>query len=107
MTNLAYAPALAPVSIPVRELLPWAIFTGLLALVALYFVGVEEGALSIFRGMYTITVETDTYGPGIVGLVNAMASIVALASGVVLGKYLMRPFVGHLNGTSSRRNRRR
>jgi hypothetical protein len=43
---------LAPVSIPVRELLPWAIFTGLLALVALYFVGVEEGALSIFRGMY-------------------------------------------------------
>jgi uncharacterized membrane protein YjjP (DUF1212 family) len=63
--------------------------------------------LSIFRGMYTITVETDTYGPGIVGLVNAMASIVALASGVVLGKYLMRPFVGHLNGTSSRRNRRR
>jgi hypothetical protein len=52
MTNLAYAPTLAPVSIPVRELLPWAIFTGLLALVALYFVGVEEGALSIFRGMY-------------------------------------------------------
>ncbi|GEO95849.1 threonine/serine ThrE exporter family protein [Kocuria turfanensis] len=63
--------------------------------------------LSIFRGLYTITVETDTYGPGIVGLVNAMASIVALASGVVLGKYLMRPFVGHLNGTSTRRNRRR
>jgi hypothetical protein len=52
MTNLAYAPTLAPVSIPVRELLPWAIFTGLLALVALYFVGVEEGALSLFRGMY-------------------------------------------------------
>ncbi|MFC4902058.1 threonine/serine exporter ThrE family protein [Kocuria oceani] len=63
--------------------------------------------LSIFRGLYTITVETDSYGPGIVGLVNAMASIVALASGVVLGKYLMRPFVGHLNGTSTRRNRRR
>jgi hypothetical protein len=52
MTNLAYAPTLAPVSIPVRELLPWAIFTGLLALVALYFGGVEVGALSIFRGMY-------------------------------------------------------
>ncbi|WP_370830348.1 threonine/serine ThrE exporter family protein [Kocuria sediminis] len=63
--------------------------------------------LSIFRGLYTLTVETDSYGPGIVGLVNAMASIVALASGVVLGKYLMRPFVGHLNGTSTRRNRRR
>jgi hypothetical protein len=52
MTNLAYAPTLAPVSIPVRELLPWAIFTGLLALVALYFGGVEAGDLSIFRGMY-------------------------------------------------------
>jgi hypothetical protein len=52
MTNVAYAPASAPVSIPVRELLPWAIFAGLLALVALYFVGVEEGAMSIFRGMY-------------------------------------------------------
>ncbi|MGX5358509.1 threonine/serine exporter family protein [Kocuria sp. KH4] len=63
--------------------------------------------LSIFRGLYTLTVETDSYGPGIVGLVNAMASIVALASGVVLGKYLMRPFVGHLDGSSTRRNRRR
>lgn len=63
--------------------------------------------LSIFRGLYTVTVETESYGPGIVGLVNAMATIVALASGVVLGKYLMRPFVGHLNGTGARRNRRR
>jgi uncharacterized membrane protein YjjB (DUF3815 family) len=63
--------------------------------------------LSIYRGMYAVTVETETMGEGFIGLVNAMASIVALASGVVLGKYLMRPFVGHLNGTSSRRNRRR
>ncbi|WP_229741452.1 threonine/serine ThrE exporter family protein [Kocuria dechangensis] len=63
--------------------------------------------LSIFRGMYAVTVETETMGEGFIGLVNAMASIVALASGVVLGKYLMRPFVGHLNGTNARRNRRR
>ena len=63
--------------------------------------------LSIFRGMYMLTVETETYAAGIVLLANAMVTILALASGVVLGKYLMRPFVGHLNGTDSRRNRRR
>jgi hypothetical protein len=32
--------------------LPWAVFGGLLAILAIYFVGVEEGALSIFSGMY-------------------------------------------------------
>jgi hypothetical protein len=37
--------------IPVRELLPWIIF-GLLALLAIYFVGAEEGATSIIPGMY-------------------------------------------------------
>ncbi|MFI7480908.1 threonine/serine exporter ThrE family protein [Kocuria sp. M1R5S2] len=63
--------------------------------------------LSIFRGMYILSVETESYAEGIVVLANAMATIMALASGVVLGKYLMRPFVGHLNGTSARRNRRR
>ena len=40
-----------PVPIPVRELLPWLIF-GLVLLLAVYFVGVEEGATSIFPGMY-------------------------------------------------------
>jgi cobalt transporter subunit CbtB len=52
MTHVAYAPASAPVSIPLRELLPWAIFAGLLAIIAIYFVGVEEGAMSLFSGMY-------------------------------------------------------
>jgi len=42
----------APVPIPVREVLPWAIFIGLLALLAIYFVGAEQGATSIFQGMY-------------------------------------------------------
>ncbi len=42
----------APVSIPLREILPWAIFAALLAFVAIYFVGVEQGAFSVFRGMY-------------------------------------------------------
>ena len=55
MTNAAFAPTDAPVAvpaIPVRELLPWAIFAGLLAVILLYFVGVEEGAMAIFNGMY-------------------------------------------------------
>ncbi len=37
--------------IPVRELLPWAVFGGLLFLIAIYFVGSEQGALSVFSGM--------------------------------------------------------
>ncbi|MEU0393138.1 CbtB-domain containing protein [Streptomyces sp. NPDC006208] len=37
-------------SLPVRAVLPWAVFIGLLALVALYFVGAEQGATSVFAG---------------------------------------------------------
>jgi len=47
-----HLPAAEPVSIPIREILPWAIFGGLLALLALYFIGVEEGAASLLQGMY-------------------------------------------------------
>ncbi|MFF8834154.1 CbtB-domain containing protein [Streptomyces sp. NPDC015130] len=43
-------PVVPPVSLPVRTVLPWALFAGLLALVALYFVGAEQGALSVFAG---------------------------------------------------------
>jgi hypothetical protein len=52
MTVAAFAPALPPVAIPVREILPWAVFGGLLLMLALYFVGVEEGATSLISGMY-------------------------------------------------------
>ena len=45
-------PVAAPVAIPVREALPWAIFGGLLLMIGLYFVGVEQGATSVFSGMY-------------------------------------------------------
>ena len=38
--------------IPVREIVPWAIFAGVLLLLAIYFVGAEEGATSIISGMY-------------------------------------------------------
>lgn len=40
----------APASLPVRAVLPWALFVALLALVALYFVGAEQGATSVFAG---------------------------------------------------------
>ena len=52
MTTDAFAPSAKPASIPVREILPWAVFAGLLFLLALYFVGAEQGATSVFPGMY-------------------------------------------------------
>lgn len=48
----AHVPAATPVPIPLREILPWAVFVGLMLLLALYFVGAEQGATSIFPGMY-------------------------------------------------------
>jgi hypothetical protein len=42
-------PALLPV-IPVTELLPWAMFGGLLMLLAIYFVGAEQGATALIHG---------------------------------------------------------
>jgi Probable cobalt transporter subunit (CbtB) len=45
-------PVAAPPAIPVREILPWAILSGLLLVIGLYFVGIEEGALAVFNGMY-------------------------------------------------------
>lgn len=41
-----------PPAIPIGEIVPWAIFGGLLMLLAIYFVGAEEGATSVFGGMY-------------------------------------------------------
>ena len=52
-TSVPFAPAVAePIVVPVRDILPWAIFVCLLALLAIYFVGAEQGATSIIPGMY-------------------------------------------------------
>ena len=51
MASATFAPAAQPVSIPIRDVLPWAIF-GLFLLLAVYFVGAEEGATSLIKGMY-------------------------------------------------------
>ena len=40
------------VSIPLRDIVPWAVFGLLLAMIFLYFVSTEQGALSLFKGMY-------------------------------------------------------
>ena len=51
MLETVYTPTSEPVSIPIREFFPWLVFAGVL-LLAIYFVGVEEGATAIFPGMY-------------------------------------------------------
>jgi len=54
MSQAISAPgAAAPVeipSIPLARLAPWLLFGGLLASLLLFFVGAEQGALSIFSG---------------------------------------------------------
>ena len=52
MTDAAGFQTIEPVAIPVREVLPWAVFGGLLLMVAIYFIGAEEGATSLIKGMY-------------------------------------------------------
>lgn len=39
-------------TLPLGEIVPWAIFAGLLLMLALYFVGAEQGATAVFKGMY-------------------------------------------------------
>ena len=52
MTDTTFAPVAIPTPIPLGQILPWAIFAGILALLAIYFVGAEEGATSLIPGMY-------------------------------------------------------
>ena len=52
MTSTTHIPASAVIAIPLREWLPWAIFAGLILLLAIYFVGAEQGATSLISGTY-------------------------------------------------------
>jgi hypothetical protein len=47
--TLAPQPFFIP-PIPLQEILPWAVFGGLLLLLAIYFVGAEQGATSLIQG---------------------------------------------------------
>jgi hypothetical protein len=37
-------------TIPIRQILPWAVFAGLLFVLVMYFVSTEQSALSVFGG---------------------------------------------------------
>ncbi|MBX5170342.1 CbtB-domain containing protein [Rhizobium sp. NZLR1b] len=50
MTHIVVHPAPIPSPISPQELLPWTVFVGLLLLMALYFVGAEQGATSLIQG---------------------------------------------------------
>jgi len=52
MTSTTHTPPLPVGAIPLREWLPWAIFAGLILLLAIYFVGAEQGATSLISGAY-------------------------------------------------------
>jgi hypothetical protein len=52
MTTRSFAVSAEAVSIPLGQILPWAVFGGLLFLIALYLVGAEQGAMSVFPGNY-------------------------------------------------------
>ena len=50
MTDISF-PHAHGAPIPLAEILPWAVFGGLLLVIAIYFVGSEQGATSIFEGL--------------------------------------------------------
>jgi hypothetical protein len=43
-------PVTRPITISVRELLPWAVLVGFVMLFLMYMVGLEQGATSLFGG---------------------------------------------------------
>lgn len=47
-----FIPVDGKAAIPLGEILPWAVFGTILALIFLYFVSTEQGALALFKGMY-------------------------------------------------------
>ncbi len=46
------APAPALPTIPLRDALPWAAFAAVTGLALLYFVGIEQSAVSVFSGSW-------------------------------------------------------
>ena len=52
MSDTAAMPYAQPAPTPVGALLPWAVFAGLMLILAVYFVGGEQGATSLISGMY-------------------------------------------------------
>ncbi|GAA3711945.1 hypothetical protein GCM10022268_21110 [Sphingomonas cynarae] len=38
--------------IPIADIMPWAVFAAVVALILLYFVSTEQGAFALFEGKY-------------------------------------------------------
>lgn len=51
MSDVVLAPSRHPAPLPLGEVAPWLLFGGLLCLIALYFVGAEQGATSLVKGL--------------------------------------------------------
>ncbi|MGY5807371.1 CbtB domain-containing protein [Rhizobium sp. LEGMi198b] len=52
MADTTFASTAIPTPIPVGEIMPWAIFAGLLLMLAIYFIGTEQGATALMSGSY-------------------------------------------------------
>lgn len=52
VTDDLFVPVNGGMAIPLREIVPWAILGILLATIFFYFVSTEQGAVSLFDGMY-------------------------------------------------------
>jgi Probable cobalt transporter subunit (CbtB) len=52
MQSLAQVPAARPIPIPLRDIIPWFLFAVVLALVAIYFIGAEQGAVALISGNF-------------------------------------------------------
>jgi hypothetical protein len=52
MSDAAILTKTGPRPIPLAEIAPWAVWVGLILLLAIYFVGAEQGATSLIPGMY-------------------------------------------------------
>lgn len=48
----SFIPVNGAPAIPLADIAPWAVFGVLIAAVLLYFVSTEQGAVSLFDGMY-------------------------------------------------------
>lgn len=48
----AFIPVRGQTAIPVQDILPWALFGLLIAMIFLYFVSTEQGAYALFEGAY-------------------------------------------------------
>lgn len=51
MSDTTYAPQAVATPIPIGQVVPWAIFGGIIMLLALYFISTEEGAMRLMSGL--------------------------------------------------------